>query len=237
MTRYDKVDFWPGVRTRGLRGVSAFMAAFCGLAATLVAILTIVLFVGLGTTMVTASPNGETSWRSGSVNIQTTWHREITGPCSPTASKTSCQSTPAPAALPAREIATILLALSVGALPLLALTYGLLEACLCFLAMAKGRFLDRGTVARLARFAIGGLLFVLLFPHAGAMAAGVAQGLASLFDLLAHTPQPTFRSSQFNFVVTGLSEWLNAIYALTLTVIAVVMARASSIAEDHAQIV
>ncbi len=129
------------------------------------------------------------------------------------------------------------LSLFVGALPLLALAYGLLEACRCFAAMAKGRFLARETVSRLTRFAIGGLLFVVLFPHAGAMAAAVNEGLGTALDVLTRQPQPISRTTHYDFTVTGMSEWLNTIYALTLTVVALVMARASSIAEDHAQIV
>jgi hypothetical protein len=229
----DSANFWPGLRTRGLRGVSLFMATFCGLATAVVFAFTIVLFVGVGAAMVSASKTGETAWRSGMVNLEAKSQRQP--PCPP-AHQAACPPAP-PANLPAGEIATMSLALLVGALPLLALAYGLLEASRCFGAMAKGRFLARATVSRLTRFAIGGLLFVVLFPHAGAMAGAVNEGLGTALDLLRHAPQPVFRSSEFNFKVTGVSEWLNAIYALSLTVIAVVMARASSIAEDHAQIV
>ena len=103
--------------------------------------------------------------------------------------------------------------------------------------MAKGRFLARATVSRLTRFAIGGLLFVVLFPHADAIATAVTAGLGTALDLLTQAAQPSSRSIEFKIRVTGMSEWLNAIYALTLTVVALVMARASSMAEDHAQIV
>lgn len=229
----NSTDFQSRLRTGGLRGVSGIMAAFCGVATALVFAFTLILFVGVGAAMVSASKTGETAWRSGAVNLEARSQRQP--PCPPP-HQAACPPS-GPSNLPAGEIATLSLSLFVGALPLLALSYGLLEASRCFGAMAKGRFLARATVSRLTRFAIGGLLFVVLFPHAGAMAAAVSDGLATALDFLTHAPQPIFRSTHFNFTVTGVSEWLNAIYALTLTVVALVMARASSIAEDHAQIV
>ncbi|CAN5263991.1 hypothetical protein BH10PSE3_BH10PSE3_39620 [soil metagenome] len=236
MMKQIDAEFWPDLRTRGLCGVSAFMAAFCGLATVIVAAFTIILFLGVGAAMVTASKTGETAWRYGSINLEAKSQRHDVRPCQP-ARQADCPSPAKSANLPPREIATISLALLVGTMPLGALTYGLLEASRCFAAMARGRFLARETAARLTRFAVGGLIFVVLFPHAGAMATAVEQGAASVLDLLAQAPQPIARSSHFNFTVSGVSEWLNAIYAVTLTVIAVVMARASLIAEDHAQIV
>jgi hypothetical protein len=229
----NAADFQSRLRTGGLRGVSGFMAAFCGLATAVVFAFTLVLFVGVGAAMVSASKTGETAWRSGTINLEA---KSQAQPACPPALHGAC-SPSRPANLPAREIATLSLALLVGALPFQALAYRMLEACRCFMAMTKGRFLARATVSRLTRFAIGGLCFVLLFPHAGAMAGAVNDGLARALDLLTHAPQPISRSTHFAFTVSGVSEWLNAIYALTLTVIALVMARASSIAEDHAQIV
>jgi len=233
MERIDDVDFRRRWRAGGLRGVSGVMAAFCGVATALVFAFTLILFVGLGAAVVSASKTGETVWRSDAIALEARSQRQ---PACPPARQAACPPA-SPAKLPAGDIATMSLSLLVGALPLLALSYGLLEASRCFGAMARGRFLARATVSRLTRFAIGGLFFVLLFPHAGAMAAAVNQGLGTVVDLMTHASQPTSRSSQFNFRVTGMSEWLNAIYALTLTVVALVMARASSIAEDHAQIV
>jgi hypothetical protein len=227
----DSADFWPGLRTRGLRGVSLFMATFCSFATAVVFAFTIVLFVGVGAAMVSASKTGETAWRSETITVQA---RSESQTCTPSR-QTACQ--PGPASLSARLVALLALSLVVGALPLLALAYGLLEASRCFGAMAKGRFLARQTVARLTRFAIGGLIFVLLSPHAGAITGATYEGLGKAFDLLTHAAPGGSYSSHFKFTVTGMSEWLNAIYALSLTVIAVVMARASSIAEDHAQIV
>ncbi len=232
MESSNSTDFRSRLRSGGLRGVSGVMAAFCGVAATLVFAFTLILFVGVGAAMISASKTGETAWRSGAINLEARSQRQPPCPTLQAACPPSGASN-----LPAREIATLSLSLLVGALPLLALAYGLIEASRCFGAMAKGRFLARATVSRLTRFAIGGLLFVVLFPHAGAMAAAVSQGLATALDVLTHAPQPIFRSTHFDFTVTGVSEWLNAIYALTLTVVALVMARASSIAEDHAQIV
>lgn len=229
----NSVDFRSRLRTGGLRGVSGFMAVFCGLATALVFAFTIILFVGVGAAMVSASTTGETAWRSGAINLEARSVRQA--PC-PAADHAACPP-PIRSKLPAGDVATMSLSLFVGALPLLALAYGLLEACRCFAAMAKGRFLARETVSRLTRFAIGGLLFVVLFPHAGAMAAAVNEGLGTALDVLTRQPQPISRTTHYDFTVTGMSEWLNTIYALTLTVVALVMARASSIAEDHAQIV
>jgi len=233
LEQINRAALWPRLRTNSLCGVSGVMAAFCGVATVLVFVFTLILFIGLGAAMVSASKSGETAWRSGAIALEA---RSLRQPACPPARLAACPPA-SPAKLPAGDIATMSLSLFVGALPLLALSYGLLEASRCFGAMARGRFLARVTVSRLTRFAIGGLFFVVLFPHAGAMAAAVNQGLGTALDLLTHAPQPTSRSSQFNFKVTGMSEWLNAIYALTLTVVALVMARASSIAEDHAQIV
>jgi hypothetical protein len=233
MEQDNSTGFWPRLRTHGLRGVSAFMAVFCGVATAAVLAFTLVLFAGVGAAMVSASKTGETAWRSGAVNLQAKSQRQA--PC-PAAPQAACPP-PIAANLPAPEIATMSLALFVAALPSLALAYGLFEACRCFGAMAQGRFLARATVSRLTRFAIGGLFFVVLFPHAGAMATAVNDGLGTALDLLTHAPQPITRSSDFSFRVAGMSEWLNAIYALTLTVVALIMARASRIAEDHAQIV
>lgn len=233
MEPINGAEFRSRLRTGSLRGVSGAMAAFCGVATVFVFAFTMIVFVGIGAAVVSASKTGETVWRSGAINLEARSQRQP--PCPP-AHQAACPPA-SPASPSASDIVTISLALLVGALPLLALAYGLLEASRCFGAMAKGRFLARATVSRLTRFAVGGLFFVLLFPHAGAMAAAVNQGLGTALDLLTHAPQPISRSSQFNFKVTGMSEWLNAIYALTLTVVALVMARASSIAEDHAQIV
>jgi hypothetical protein len=229
----NSADFRSRLRTGGLRGVSGVMAAFCGVAAALVFAFTLLLFVGVGAAVVSASTTGETAWRYSMINLEARSQHQP--PCAP-AHQAACPPA-SPAKLPAESIAMMSLALFVGALPLLALSYGLLEASRCFGAMAKGRFLARATVSRLTRFAIGGLLFVVLFPHVETMAGAVNTGLGAALDLLTHAPQPTSSSVEFKIRVTGMSEWLNAIYALTLTVVALVMARASSIAEDHAQIV
>jgi hypothetical protein len=224
-------DFQSRLRTGGLRGVSGFMAAFCGLATVVVFVFTLVMFVGVGAAMISASRTGETTWRSSSITLQARSQSQTCDPSRPTA------CSPGPASLSEQLVAPLALSLVVGALPLLALVYGLLEASRCFGAMAKGRFLARETVARLTRFAVGGLVFVVLSPHAGAMTGATYESLGRVFDLLTHAAPEGSYSSHFKFTVTGASEWLNAIYALTLTVVALVMARASSIAEDHAQIV
>lgn len=231
MEQSNSADFRSRLRTGGLRGVSGFMAAFCGLATVVVLAFTIIMFGGVGAAIISASKTGETAWRSETITVQAKSENQT---CTPSR-QTACQ--PGPAGLSERLVAPIAVSLVVGALPLLALAYGLLEASRCFGAMAKGRFLARQTVARLTRFAVGGLVFVLLSPHAGAITGATYEGLGKAFDLLTHAAPGGSYSSHFKFTVTGASEWLNAIYALALTVVALVMARASSIAEDHAQIV
>lgn len=223
--------FQSRLRTGGLRGVSGVMAVFCGLATVVVLAFTLIMFGGVGAAMISASKTGEATWRSQTITVQA---RSESQTCA-SSHQTACQ--PGPPSLSARPIAPIALSLIAGALPLLALAYGLLEASRCFGAMAKGRFLARQTVARLTRFAVGGLVFVLLSPHADAIAGATYEGLGRALDLLTHAAPGGSYSSHFKFTVTGASEWLNTIYALTLTVVALVMARASSIAEDHAQII
>lgn len=233
MEQSNTADFQSRLRTGGLRSVSGVMAAFCGLAAVAVFAFALVMFGGVGAAMISAAKTGEAAWRSESITVQA---RSETSPPCPAPRQTSCPP-PSRSTMPARDIGILSAALIVGSLPSLALAYGLIEACRCFAAMAKGRFLARETVSRLTRFAVGGLVFVLLSPHAGAIVSAVSEGTARALDLLTHAPQPTSYSSHVKFTVSGMSEWLNAIYALTLTVVALVMARASSIAEDHAQIV
>jgi hypothetical protein len=122
--------------------------------------------------------------------------------------------------------------------PFVALVVGLAEASACFVCMARRRFLGRGTVRHLRNFAVCGLAFVFLSPHLRAL----AYGLDYLVDMAANALGPKNvtvydRFADFTLATSGVSDVLTVIFALTLVVIASVMARAAAIAEDHAQIV
>lgn len=121
--------------------------------------------------------------------------------------------------------------------PLAALAYGLFEACACFVGLSRGRALARRTVDRLMRFSLAGLAFVLLSPCAGLVAGWVFEGSRRLMDAVTNDNKLLFSVSHYTANYTGVSGLLTVIYAVTLTVIAVVMAKASTIADDHAQIV
>lgn len=227
------INFLAGVwGERGLRGLSALMAAFCGFATLLTAVI---LISSVASAAIGASTGRPVNWSLSSNGASTHGKFKF-------GATTTCPTLPNSVCPPATKAPRVenfapLIAGMVGALlPLAALVYGLSQACLCFLGMAKGRFLHRKTAARLNRFAFGGLLFVLGTPFSGAVGrlfAGLAHGMIDLV-----TGQKSFWfSSGFGMTHSGVLGLLTAIYAVTLTVIAVVMVKASTIADDHAQIV
>lgn len=121
--------------------------------------------------------------------------------------------------------------------PLAALAYGLYQACACFVGLARGQLLARRTIDRLVRFSVAGLSFVLLAPHAGRIGGLVTDGSRKVMDFVTGDRTVLFSISVYNANYAGVNGLLTVIYAVTLTVIAVVMVKASTIADDHAQIV
>jgi hypothetical protein len=124
--------------------------------------------------------------------------------------------------------------------PLAALVFGLVEACRCFINLARGRFFDRGTVSLLRNFAFGGLVFVLLYPNRQTVAEFVGQLIDGAINQ-AHrgvTVHHGVLPIDVGLTPGGtVSNVLIVVYALALTVMAAVMAKAAAVAEDHAQIV
>ncbi len=121
--------------------------------------------------------------------------------------------------------------------PIWALIYGLSFACLCFFEIAKGRFLAKRTVGFLKHFAVGGVLFVVATPFSGVIGRSVASfthwmlhGSATATSYTAFSGFDVRFSGGFNSVLVG-------IFAVTLTIIAGIMVKASTIADDHAQII
>lgn len=229
MSVITRVEIWGG---RGLRSLSGVMAVFCGLATVLLGALLIGSFANAAIAMATGQPvNWSLSSKGGSVHGDFKM-RQITV-CSPRPGRIC------PTASSARRLnntAPLIAGLVAAQAPMAALVYGLSQACLCFIGMARGRFLHRKTASRLTRFAAGGLVFVLACPFSGAI-GGAAAGLTyRLFSLL--TGQKTlFFFSSVGASYSGISGPLTALYAVILTVIAIVLIKASIIADDHAQIV
>jgi len=217
---------------RGLRGLSALMAAFCGFATLLTALIMIGLFAS---TAIGASAGKPLNWSLSSHGVSTHGNFEVgaTTTC-PTLPNGVCNEA---ISSPRVEIfAPLIVGMGGALLPLAALVYGLSQACLCFLGMARGYFLHPRTAARLTRFAVGGLVFVLGTPFSGVIGRLFAGQTHRIIDLITGDKSFAFFSS-FGTAYSGVTGVLTAIYAVTLTVIAVVMVKASTIADDHAQIV
>lgn len=217
---------------RGLRGLSALMATFCGFATLLTAVMLIGLFANTAIGVSTGKP---LNWSLSSHGVSTHGKFKVraTTTC-PTLPNGIC---PKATSGPRVQVFAPLIAGMGGALlPLAALVYGLSQASLCFLGMARGEFLQRRTAARLTRFAAGGLLFVLGTPFSGVMGQAFARLTHRIMDLIIGEKSFAFFSG-FGTTYSGVTGVLTAIYAVTLTVIAVVMVKASRIADDHAQII
>jgi hypothetical protein len=131
--------------------------------------------------------------------------------------------------------------------PVFILVIGLIEAARCLNGLAAGRYFSAGTVAYLRNFAIAGLLYVLLTPCMPSLANGFCNAVVwveSLYirALPPHHPYAISMPSYFeaNAVIGGVkkfSGFLIVLYAFTLVVIAIVMAKASAIIDDHAGII
>ena len=132
-------------------------------------------------------------------------------------------------------------------LPVFLLVMGLVEAARCLNGLAGGRYFHATTVTHLRNFAIAGLLYVILTPCMPALANGFSH-LVTWFDILIiriWPPNEPYSSSvpthfEANANILGIKVFcgfLILLYAFTLAVIATVMARASAIVDDHAEII
>ncbi|PVM91903.1 hypothetical protein [Caulobacter endophyticus] len=219
------------LRNASLRAFCGAMAAACALASLAMAFVMIGSFVAVTYAMTTGQ---NFQWNrtapSASVSVQGQ---------STTCAKgaTTCETTPLKA-FPVEAVAPSIVGFTVAFLPGAVLAYGLAEACLCFFAFARGRYLQRRTTAQLARFAVAGLFFVVTAPMAGALAKGAGELTIKAIALASRDGgETTAQFTAFTTTFTGANGLLIGLYAVTLTVIALIMARAATIAEDHAQIV
>ena len=131
--------------------------------------------------------------------------------------------------------------------PVFILVMGLIEAARCLNALAAGRYFDAVTVRRLRNFAVAGLLYVILTPCMPVIANLVCYLVTWVDILIIRTWPPQhgwtlFMPSYFEanadlFGIKVYSGFLILLYAFTLTMIATVMARASAIVDDHAEII
>lgn len=217
---------------RCLRGISAVMAVFCGLVATALTLLVVVTLVWSATTGWTNRP---VHWKVGNdqANVAAEVERNAQVSCEP--GKATLCPTSKPTDI--KGYLSEQLGQAMTQAPLVALVYGLFQACICFVGFARGRLLARRTVDGLVRFAVAGLVFVLVGPFAGRLGGLVADSSRKLMDLVTGDRSVLFSVSSYTVSYDGVSNLLTMIYAVTLTVIAVVMVKASAIADDHAQIV
>jgi len=131
--------------------------------------------------------------------------------------------------------------------PVFLLALGLIEAASCLTGLSAARYFDAATVGHLRNFAVTGLLYVLLTPLMPALANLFCTAVIWIDAVIlkawpSHRPyifsMPT--SFEADAAVGGIktfSSFLVCLYAFTLTVIATVMAKASAIIEDHAEII
>lgn len=211
---------------RGLQVLSGLMAAFSGLAAAIVGAMVIGFFASLTVGVVRDQP---VAWSTAAKGVSASGDFSVRRTCA-TAGESDC------AKPSAWVVAPLVAGMAAALLPMAALAYGLSQACLCFVGMARARFLERRTASRLAHFAAGGLLFVLASPFSDGLARGAVGLTHRVIDLV--TGQNTaMLVSSFGVSLSGVSGPLTALYAVTLTVIAGVLVKASRIADDHAQII
>jgi hypothetical protein len=87
---------------------------------------------------------------------------------------------------------------------------------------------------------VGGLMFVVGFPNRDALGMGVVQVVDRVMNQLdpSVVVHHGVRHDSFAIAPFGtISDALIIVYALTLTIMAAVMTKAATVAEDHAQIV
>ena len=132
-------------------------------------------------------------------------------------------------------------------IPILLLARGLLEASRCLNGLSAGRYFEVATVTHLRNFATSGLFYVLLSPCVpviGNVILHVQEAIMQFYWKLRPPghgihifwPDPLDFSHENLGIGKTFSGFLVSLYALTLTIIATVMARASTIVEDHAEV-
>lgn len=224
----------PSWRDAGLRSFSGLMALVCGLAGIVLAVM---IFAAFGSVTYSTLTGRSLSWSAGEkAEVSSSFERKAMHCAGP---EEKCQGA-SPAAMEpntnARLALPMLSGMAAAIAPGVVLAFGLIQAGLCFLSLAGGRYLERKTVRRLTRFAVSGLIFVAANPLANLLGSIVAKLTTALLSFIAHEKAVT-EFTQFNMKYTGAPDMLIGVYAVTLTIIALVMVRASRIAEDHAQIV
>lgn len=214
---------------RGLKLVSGGMAIFCGGAAVLCAVMVTAMLIATARFEWTGKP---ISWRVGEARtFASASIGKTESACQPADSRLCDPSRP-------REIdrfAAAMLGQLTMQTPLAALAYGLFQASAGFVGVARGRPLARRTTGRFVRFALAGLGFVLLMPNIGRLAAFIADGSHKLINMAAGTR--AYQVSHYTATYGDFTSLLTMVYALALTIIALILVKASTIADDHAQIV
>ncbi|KSB88394.1 hypothetical protein AS593_22720 [Caulobacter vibrioides] len=220
-------------RDAGLRGFSGLMAAFCGLSGIVLAAM---IAAGLASGAYSHLTGANVDWTKGkaetSVTLRSSLNKTICSPMPNGGAK--CQKSTDGISL--SEAAPSFFGSLVAATPGFALVYGLLQATLCFVGLASGAYLHRATVSRLKKFAVAGLIFLFANPIAGVLGR-LAAYLTYHVIRVASGKDGFAWFGNFERTYEGVNDILVPIYAVTLTIIALVMVRASRIAEDHAQIV
>ena len=132
-------------------------------------------------------------------------------------------------------------------IPPILLAIGLLEAAKCLNGLASGQYFQASTVGHLRNFAIFGLLYVLLHPFTNLLGYIILNAIYSFQMFTWKFWPPRIPWAIFYpgpYVLSADDRWMKFIfgllivhYAFTLTVIATVMAKASTIVEDHAEII
>ena len=225
------------LRSAGLAWLNGGMAILCA-ASALVPVLMAAALLFLQVAQATHWPPGglhlSHPWLQADIRYGTETVGRACPPASPGA--TPCrpwsETHPAPAPRLVDDL-TMFAGFLPLLLPLLALAWGLAHAALCFRALAQRRWFARSTITHLRDFALGGLVFLALWPGATDLARTVATALDRAFN-----PQATVHASfVFNANLGPLPPFLTVIYAVALAVITAVLAHARKVAEDHAQIV
>lgn len=222
------------VRAEGLwlRRASGGMAAFCGLFASVLTLAVVVMLVG----------GAISEWRGRSIDYVVGGKLANASAKFESARLESCATDkaklcPAVGRPEMKGYISARLASVVLNAPLAALAYALFQAGACFVGLARGRALARRTVDHLVRFAVAGLVFVVLSPFAGLLAGWTAHGSRRLMDALTSDSKVLFSVGSYAASYAGVNSLLTIVYAITLTMIALVIIKATTIVEDHAQIV
>jgi hypothetical protein len=206
------------------------MAVFCGFVAMIVAGMVALSLVATAASDWSRKP---VSWRVGQQGsfASAGVNRTVLVICKP-GDAAMCKPTRPPEVK--GYIANLLGHLTL-AMPLAALSYGLFQACAGFTGIARGQPLARRTTNRLVRFAVAGLAFVLLTPFIARLSGVIADSARKVMNLF--TGDRSFQVSAYSANYTEVSGLLTMVYAVALTLVAVILVKASRIADDHAQII